>query len=205
MYHGSKQGIKGTIDVNYSNAICDFGKGFYLGDSIYQAENRVQNDTNSVLYAYEYTFGSCKEFNLNLLDSVTWTLYVGYNRKKIKVTETVKNLVRETKNNDMIIGLIADDRMSKVFAEFLSGALTDVALANCLNFVQYGNQYVLKNERAVNSLSYIGKYMVTEHMKQEAKRVHDIQKRQVEIYIEKQKKENTVGRRVYEYASDVGR
>lgn len=204
LYHGSKHGINGNIDVNYSNAICDFGKGFYLGDNIFQAENRVQNDTNPVLYAYEYTFGSCKELNLNLFDAVTWALYVGFNRNKVKATESIKNLVRETKNSDIVIGLIADDKMSKVFAEFLSGALTDVALANCLKFVQYGNQYVFKNERAINCLSYLGKYTVTEHMKQEAKRIHDAQKRQVEIYIEKQKKENPVGRRVYEYA-DVGR
>lgn len=52
LYHGSQGGIKGEINVNYSNRLCDFGKGFYLVDNINQAINRVCGYNGSYLYKY---------------------------------------------------------------------------------------------------------------------------------------------------------
>lgn len=191
LFHGSKNGIKGNINVSYSNQLCDFGSSFYLGDNLVQAENRVSNESKPILYAYEYALGSCTEFRFPT--AVDWALFVGYNRNKVKLTANVERMLGYMGKCDMIIGPIADDRMDRVFAEFLSGAMTDTALSNCLSYVQYGNQYMIKSQEAVSCLKCIGSYVVTKNMKENSKAVHKKQRESIDVFIEQQKDVNSNG------------
>ena len=50
LFHGSKEGIVGDLSIAYSNEKRDFGKGFYLGESVKQAISFVSSYENSCLY-----------------------------------------------------------------------------------------------------------------------------------------------------------
>ena len=50
--------------------------------------------------------------------------------------------------NDMIVGLIADDKMTQVMNLFFSGIMSDKAFIEALQYVKLGKQYVLKTEKA---------------------------------------------------------
>ena len=80
LYHGSDGGIKGEIRVDNNSNICDFGKGFYLGTKLIQAENRVSNSANAVLYAYTYDFSSVNIYEFK--DAILWVLFICTFRRK---------------------------------------------------------------------------------------------------------------------------
>ena len=44
LYHGSKSGIRGNIRPDLGRSMCDFGKGFYLGDLPDQPIGLIAND-----------------------------------------------------------------------------------------------------------------------------------------------------------------
>lgn len=150
LYHGSKSGIQFPIRIDYSSNLCDFGKGFYIGSDVNQAINRVCWEKESYIYKFKLSLDGIKVYTFN--DDTLWALYVGYNRNKIDISNYPK-LVRKFKeinNCDVIVGLIADDKIAGSFTEFIEGNLTDKALSACLKEVKYGNQYVIKSQAVCN-------------------------------------------------------
>lgn len=151
LYHGSKFGIHGRININVCQETCDFGKGFYLGTSELQAINRVCNDSDSILYKFSLDISSCKLYTFN--DAVLWALFVGLNRHKFPIN--VENMLRIKfkflDSFDVICGLIADDNLSLVYSTFLENHLSVEGLVKALSFCNYGNQYVIKKQEFCSS------------------------------------------------------
>lgn len=50
LYHASHTSLRGRLNCSSSRPNCDFGLGFYTGDSIVQAKSIVVSDTSQYLY-----------------------------------------------------------------------------------------------------------------------------------------------------------
>jgi len=153
LYHGSRTGLSGAINPNFSREICDFGQGFYTGDNRQQAKLIAAEGTNPHIYDLQADLSSLSVYRFT--DQILWMLYVAVKRGKIDSTpyRRLNNLIAQIDRHDVIVGLIADDRMTFVFERFIEGTLTDIALIKALQFVKLGNQYVFKNEKACNNIT----------------------------------------------------
>lgn len=171
LFHGSKGGIIGPISCNKNNALCDFGLGFYTGTHLKQAENRVVNKADGILYAYEYDLSGLNVYQFT--DDILWAFYIGYNRHlaslNIQSMPVLNRLFKAIDSSDVIIGKIADDKISLVYTDFMLGNITDECLSACLQLVRYGDQYVFKTTQAINSgLKLKYSYSITKEIREES-------------------------------------
>lgn len=165
LYHGSIEGIRGELSVNMNKSACDFGKGFYTGNNLRQAENRVANNKNGKVYTYECSIGQCNVYKFT--DDVLWALFIGYNRGYIKsITPELRRTLKNIEGHEVIVGKIADDKISMVFNDFMSGNITDKCLSECLKLVKYGEQYVFKTDTSLQkSLTLVSERGLTKQNK----------------------------------------
>lgn len=155
LYHGSKSGIVGTIQPN-SRDLCDFGKGFYMGTEITQPLTLICNFLNAKLYTVDIDLTDLKIIDIEV--GLDWALLVAFNRGKmdaIKDTPIYEKYKCLTKDCDLIIGFIADDRMFVVLDRFFSGEITDIALINSLSALKLGKQYVAITNKACSQIKII--------------------------------------------------
>lgn len=161
LYHGSKSGIKGKIRP-CSRSDCDFGSAFYLGDNPKQPKGLISAKTfvNSVFYVVNLDLSGLKTYHFT--DPLLWALYIAYNRGYIyDCPSSLQKIFDNIKDNDVIIGVIADDAMVVVLDEFFNNTLTDLALIEALKYVDLGNQYVLKSQKACDNVSIISQGPLT--------------------------------------------
>lgn len=145
LYHGPKEGIQGKIDPHYGRTECDFGAGFYTGDCLLQAQLLVLGEPKGVIYEASVDLQGLSLYDFST-DYTLWALYVIYNRKHYNFkSNKLLDILHGIDGHDVICGPIADDRMNIVIPRFLSDALTDTALTECLTHVKYGNQFVFKS------------------------------------------------------------
>lgn len=191
LYHGSKGGLKGKIRADFGSACCDFGQGFYLGTMLEQAENRVNSYSDAYLYGFRLNKANLKEYIFT--DGILWALVIGYYRYNEKLhLDAYKGLMKEIKKIetcDVVTGLIADDKISFVYDNFMSGDITDECLIESLKYVNYGNQVVLRTQKAVNNLSQIAQYHVTKEMRKNSIVWNKEKKDDLEIVLDKLKKQ----------------
>lgn len=66
--------------------------------------------------------------------------------------------------NDVIVGLIADDKMTQVMNLFFGGRMCDKAFIEALQYVKLGKQYVLKTDEACKKerFTILGEHKLTE-------------------------------------------
>ena len=152
LYHGSKSGIKGDIKP-ISRAACDFGSGFYLGDKPDQPKGLIAAYPNHMFYEIEYDVEglNIKQFENDYVSQIDWALFIAYNREPDKMVQYEKLCQRYKYYNqsyDMIVGVIADDKMTQVMNMFFAGTMCDKAFIEALQHIKLGNQYVLKTEKA---------------------------------------------------------
>ena len=163
LYHGSKSGIIGKIETK-SRKMCDFGRGFYMGTEPSQVLTLICDYEDSKFYIVSV---DVKKLNtLTVPTNLDWAMLVAYNRgrmEKIKGTEFYNKYRNMTKNKDLIIGSIADDRMFYVIDNFFIGNITDVALINSLSALELGRQYVAVTQKACD-LVRIEKEVVISHL-----------------------------------------
>lgn len=151
LYHGSKSGIIGDISHYISREECDFGVGFYTGINSTQAKQLILNEADGKFYTLKVNLEGLNVYKFK--DDILWALYVAYNRKKVtNIGDKLQNLFNKIDKSDVIIGLIADDRMNVVFPMFFDNTLTDKALIECLKYVKHGQQVVFKTEKACKAL-----------------------------------------------------
>lgn len=152
LYHGSKSGIQGDIEPR-SRKACDFGRGFYMGDKPEQPKGLIVSYENNMFYEIEYnTDGlNVKTFKDDYIGKIDWALFIAYNRQPEKLSEYRQLCVRYKAYNelyDMIVGIIADDKMTQVMQLFFNGQMCDKAFIEAMQYVKLGNQYVLKTNEA---------------------------------------------------------
>lgn len=153
LYHGSKNGIIGNIRPDLSRSMCDFGRGFYLGDIPEQPIGLIAGWTNHKLYEMEFqTNGlNIKEFKNTYEGQLDWALFIAYNRNPQWFEDKEKlrkKYERYHSDYDAVVGLIANDKMFQLLERFYEGVLCDKALIDGLSRVRLGNQYVLKTRKA---------------------------------------------------------
>lgn len=154
LYHGAKKIIEGNIDLKHSKEGNDFGKGFYLGEDLYQAASFVSNNVNSNVYICEYS--NNKDLKIKKFDvDEEWMLAVAYYRGKLdnyKSSKKVQSIINKIKKSDIIIAPIADNNMYQIIDSFVNGEITVLQCVNSLSASDLGKQYVFISNKALKSL-----------------------------------------------------
>ncbi len=162
LYHGSKSGLRGTI-APVSRERCDFGKGFYMGTERTQPLTLICNYPDAKIYTLNVDLSNLKILDVEV--GLDWALLVAYNRGKmdsVKNSKMYKRFAELSRDYDMIIGYIADDRMFVVLDRFFNGEITDVALVNSLSALNLGKQYVALTERACKNIKIVDEQKISE-------------------------------------------
>lgn len=161
LFHGSKYGLS-DISVAGSRDNCDFGKGFYLGQTYNQALSFVCEFDKASVYSFKYSLEGmkCLEFDCSL----DWMIAICYFRGTIRdyaESEKVRAVMDKVEKADVIIAPIADNKMFYVMSQFAEGEINaDVAL-HSLSASRLGLQYILKTEKALKNLVPIERYYLS--------------------------------------------
>ena len=158
LFHGSKRGLE-NISIEGSRKNCDFGQGFYLGETYEQALSFVcENKQSSV-----YSFG-CTLENLNVLEfncSLEWMLAICYYRGTLGVfsdSTIVKEIIQKINDADVIIAPIADNRMFYIMTLFAEGEINSNVALHSLSASKLGKQYIFKTQKALKQIVPVEKY-----------------------------------------------
>ncbi|MCR4897000.1 MAG: DUF3990 domain-containing protein [Lachnospiraceae bacterium] len=170
LFHGSKYGLS-EVTVFGSRDNCDFGNGFYLGQTYNQALSFVcEYDTASV-YSFRCSFDGLKivEFDCSL----DWMLAICFFRGTIKEyaeSSMVQKIIKKIKDADVVIAPIADNKMFYVMSQFAEGEINaDVAL-HSLSASSLGLQYIIKTERALKKCVPIEKYYLSDPEREDCRK-----------------------------------
>ena len=161
LFHGSKYGLS-DISVTGSRDNCDFGNGFYLGQTYNQALSFVCEYDKASVYSFKYSREGmkCLEFDCSL----DWMIAICYFRGTIRnyaKSEKVRAVIDKVEKADVIIAPIADNKMFYVMSQFAEGEINaDVAL-HSLSASRLGLQYILKTEKALKNLVPIERYYLS--------------------------------------------
>lgn len=160
LFHGSKYGLE-SISIDGSRKNCDFGNGFYTGETYDHALSFVCEYDNSSVYSFKYSLENLKVKRFDC--SLEWMLAICYFRGTIGAyanTKYIKSIVEELDDVDVIIAPIADNKMFYIMAQFAEGKINaDVAL-HSLSASKLGLQYVFRTEKALSKIEPIEKYYV---------------------------------------------
>ena len=170
LFHGSKFGLS-YINIDGSRKNCDFGSGFYLGETYSQALSFVCENEKSSVYSF---ICDLKGLKIERLDcSIEWMVAICYYRGTIKEyenTEIVKKIIDRIEAADVIIAPIADNRMFYIMTLFVNGEINaDVAL-HSLSASKLGMQYIFKTEKSIKSLIPIEKYYLCKKEKNDCQK-----------------------------------
>lgn len=153
LYHGSKSGIEGPVAPK-SRRQCDFGSGFYMGTDPVQVLTLVCDFDDSKFYIVSVDTSELEV--LNVPADLDWAMLVAYHRgrmDRIKGTAFYDKYESMTRDKDLVVGSIADDRMFYVIDNFFLGNITDAALINSLSALELGKQFVAVSDKACQSVS----------------------------------------------------
>lgn len=204
MYHGQVQGISGEISPDKQKNTCDFGSGFYLGETLESSENRVCRYVDGRMYVFKCNFSDCNTYEFT--DDVLWAIYIGYNRYSLELKEYPKVLrkVQQISKQDVIIGYIADDKISNVYSDFIAGNISDKTLIEALKLVKYGKQAALKTSKACKSIIKIAEYNMTKDIRKNSEEHGRKLKTNMESSIQSIKMRNFgVGRSFWQCLNDL--
>jgi transcriptional regulator with XRE-family HTH domain len=152
LYHGSKSGLNGEIKP-ISRKSCDFGTGFYMGTNCEQPLTLISDFPNSKFYIVSINVNNLNSIEID--GNIEWAMIVSFNRRKmdnIKDSYVYNKYKNVLLNKDIVIGLIADDRMFYVMDQFFENYITDIALINSLKALNLGKQYVCKTNTACKNI-----------------------------------------------------
>lgn len=161
LFHGSRDGLS-TVTTTGSRNNCDFGNGFYLGETYNQALSFVSEKDGASVYSFRYSLENLKikKFECNL----EWMLAICYHRgtlEQYKSNQTIQNIVVETNTADVVIAPIADNKMFYIMSQFTEGEINaDVAL-HSLSASKLGLQYIFKTDKALSNLIPVEKYYLS--------------------------------------------
>lgn len=161
LFHGSKHGIS-EVTITGSRDNCDFGKGFYLGETYNQALSFVCEKEQSSVYSFRYSLKNLKvkRFECNM----EWMLAICYFRGTLEgfpLNPMITKIIAEVEEADVVIAPIADNKMFYVMAQFVEGEINaDVAL-HSLSASKLGLQFIFKTEKSLKNLIPIEKYYLS--------------------------------------------
>lgn len=166
LFHGSKNGLD-YIDAHGSRINCDFGDGFYLGETYSSTVSFVCENENSCVYSFEIDLNGLKILKYNC--SLEWMLAICYFRgflKRFKANEMIIEMLKKINDADVIIAPIADNRMFYIMSLFANGDINDNVAIHSLSASNLGNQFVIKTDKALEKLKVIERYYICKEEKQ---------------------------------------
>lgn len=166
LFHGSKYGINEILPSG-SRETCDFGKGFYLGETFSQAISFVFDFKQSCVYSFRSNLENLKIYRFEC--SLEWLLAVCYYRGYIKQyinNGIITKLINSIETSDLIIAPIADNRMFFIMQQFADGEITSEVAIHSLSASSLGYQYVLKSDKAIDKLIPIERHYLCEYEKE---------------------------------------
>ena len=165
LFHGSKNGLS-IVRADGSRKNCDFGEGFYLGETYASTTSFICENSDACVYSFELSTKGLKIVNFSC--SLEWMLAICYFRGSIKDYdnhETIIQIINKIKDADVVIAPIADNRMFYIMTQFANGDITDSVAIHSLSASSLGSQYILKTDKSINNLKIIEKYYVSENEK----------------------------------------
>lgn len=170
LFHGSKYGLS-EVTVSGSRSNCDFGGGFYLGQTYNQALSFVCEYEKGSVYSFKCSLDGLKIVRFDC--SLDWMIAICYYRGTIKEyakNSRVKQIVKKIENADLIIAPIADNKMFYVMSQFAQGEINaDVAL-HSLSASNLGLQYIIKTDKALKKCTPIERYYLSIPEKEDCKK-----------------------------------
>ena len=170
LFHGSKTEIIGDLSVEKSKDSNDFGKGFYLGETLEQSINFIEGFANSNVYIIEFNPSNLKFKKFDVTNE--WMLTVAFYRKKLtkyKENAVLKRIINEIESVDYIIAPIADNKMFKIIDDFINGELTDEQCKHSLASMNLGMQFVFKTQNSLKHLTLLEKIYVSESERRQSR------------------------------------
>lgn len=193
LFHGSKNGLS-EISVSGSRDNCDFGKGFYLGETYNQSLSFVCEQAKSSVYSFSYSLDdiSIKRFECDL----EWMLAICYYRGtlgKFSSDPMVGGIIDQIEKADVIIAPIADNKMFYVMAQFTEGEINaDVAL-HSLSASKLGFQFIFKTEKALQKLVPIERFYISNPEREECRNVLNERSYEIDTKLKLTKREFKTG------------
>ena len=193
LFHGSK---KGLIEISVSGARnnCDFGNGFYMGETYSQALSFVCEYENSSVYSFKY---APKDLKIKQFDcSLEWMLSICYYRGTLGAfssNEQIKKVVNEIEKADLIIAPIADNKMFYIMTQFTEGEINADVAIHSLSASKLGLQYVFKTEKAIKCLTPIEKYYICEPERNDSRMLINQRGLEIDTKIKLAKREYKTG------------
>ena len=186
LYHGSKNGISGSVSPNVGKGCNDFGSGFYCGTSYKQAALFISNHPKSSIYTFDFNLKGLKGYKFDL--DVNWMLMVGYRRgylDKYINSPVLKGILEKAKGYDYYIAPIADNRMFEILNAFLKGEITDEQCLHSLVASELGYQYVLISKKATKALKLINRSYLCDKERKKYISLRNIENKEKEELIAK--------------------
>ena len=179
LFHGSKRGIDEILATGSRNN-CDFGNGFYLGESYNQALAFVSEFNDSCIYSFSFDYKNLNVYQFEC--DLDWMLAVCYYRGTLNEYsnyDKVLNVIEKLKDADIIIAPIADNKMFYIMTQFAEGEINADVAIHSLSASKLGYQYILKTDRAIKCLNPIEKYYVCKEERIDCQ--NELEKRGYEI------------------------
>lgn len=193
LFHGSKNGLS-EVAISGSRDNCDFGKGFYLGETYNQALAFVCEKEKSCVYSFRYSLANLKikRFECNL----EWMLAICYYRGTLgefSSNSQVSQIIADIEAADVVIAPIADNKMFYVMAQFTEGEINaDVAL-HSLSASKLGLQFIFRTEKALQNLVPIEKLYLSNPEREDCRRVLNERSYEIDTKLKLAKREFKTG------------
>ena len=176
LFHGSKESIKGAIDLNHSRDSLDMGRGFYLGENYAQVSSYIYPHPRSSVYLFDAaSFQNLRIYEYQV--GLEWMLMVCFFRRRIDSyanSPVLRSFLDHSTNQDVLIAPIADNNMYETMNQFARGDITDLQAISALSASSLGRQFVLKSDLACRKIHMLDRLYLCE---QERK---DIERRRME-------------------------
>ena len=195
LYHGSRKGIEGPLDLAHSRSSLDLGQGFYLGESYDQTATYVYTGNEASVYLFDASkLSSLKTLAFQV--GLDWMLTVCLFRDRLKQYENhpiLQGLRKNVEEADVVIAPIADNAMYEVMSMFAEGYITDIQAQHALSASNLGKQYALKSETALRCLTMVDRLYLAKGEKEELEKKREkaavLAKDKIKIAIEKHRRE----------------
>ena len=156
LYHGSNMSFN-AIDLGKGLPAKDFGRGFYMTDTLECAEKTARQRVARLGGSPKVMVFECDESMIRMLNvrefaapSREWALFVRANRR---TDEDVADHNRDNRY-DVVKGPIANDRLALLFRLYERDIITVDEFARRMQFRELYTQYSFHTERALASLRF---------------------------------------------------
>ncbi len=154
LFHGCREEIQGIVDTHHSVPPNDFGEGFYLGQTLEQANSWVAAYPGSSTYCFLFRPDRFKGMKFSI--DYRWMYAILYYRGALEgyvLPDEIQQVIDGVKSCDFLVAPIADNQMYDTLRLFKEGVISDVACLHALNANNLGRQFVLKTDAACLGLT----------------------------------------------------